>query len=255
MFDNDELTDWCVRNNLGELARKKIEQIRNSDPSRNVQSGRSNVSGRYPSKKMGRTIQFESHRSELPAIIEFEHDLTVHEYYDQPSKVKLEYDGVNGRRIVVLHTPDFFVIREHSVGWEECKTEEELILLSRQNPNRYIKDEEGSWRCPPGEAYAEQFGFYYRVRTTKNINWTFQRNIQFLEDYLRVDIPPVSDQARQAILEIVSTIPNINLQELYLRVEGVATRDEVHMLIAAEEIFVDLSAAPSSRAKQSVCVL
>jgi transposase InsO family protein len=244
MFENDELANWCERNNLTEQARKKIDQIRSADPSRLVQSGQGNVSGRYPSKKMGRTIQFESHRSELPAIIEFEHDLTVLEYYDQPSKTKLEYDGSNGKRIVVLHTPDFFVIRVNSAGWEECKTEEELILLSEQNPNRYYKDEEGNWRCPPGEAYAEQFGFYYRVRTTKDINWTFQRNIQFLEDYLRVDAHPVSDASRSAIFETVSIVPSITLQELYFRVEGVATRDDVHMLIAAEEIFVDLSAAP-----------
>ena len=36
-----------------------------ASPSRRVRGGRSNVSGRYPSQKMGLTIQFESHRVEL----------------------------------------------------------------------------------------------------------------------------------------------------------------------------------------------
>ena len=63
MFENDNFTNWFERNKTSELARKKIEQIRSSEPYRHVQSGRSNVCGRYPSKKMGRTIQLESHRT------------------------------------------------------------------------------------------------------------------------------------------------------------------------------------------------
>jgi hypothetical protein len=90
MFKNSDFAEWCERNNLSESARKLIELIRDSDPSRHVQSGRGNVSGRYPSKKMGRTIQFESHRNELAAIFEYEHDKTVCEFYDQPSRIKLD---------------------------------------------------------------------------------------------------------------------------------------------------------------------
>ena len=41
----------------------------------------------------------------------------------------------------VLHTPDFFVIRKDSAGWEECKTEEQLKKLARKSPNRYILSE------------------------------------------------------------------------------------------------------------------
>ena len=83
------------------------------------------------------TIQFESHRNELPAIFELEHDQDVIEYYDQPSPITIEYEGKSKRRIRVLHTPDFFVIRLSAAGWEECKTEEDLLSLSVRNPNRY----------------------------------------------------------------------------------------------------------------------
>src|SRR5713226_5693257 len=171
------------RLNISEKTQLLIEGVRSSGPSRAVGSGKSNVRGRYPSRKMGLTIQFESHRNELPAIFELEHDLDVIEYYDQPSPIAIEYEGMNRRKIRVLHTPDFFVIRDRAAGWEECKTEEELLSLSEKNPNRYCKDEDGVWRCPPGEAYATQRGLYYRVRSSLDINWTFQRNIHFLEDY------------------------------------------------------------------------
>lgn len=243
MFENDELANWRVRNNLCELARKKIEQIRNSDPARHVQSGRGNVPGRYPSKKMGRTIQFESHRNELAAIFEYEHDETVCEFYDQPSRIKLDYKGPSGKRLSILHTPDFFVMRDNAAGWEECKTEEELQQLTEHNPNRYHKDEEGTWRCPPGEAYAERYSFYYRVRINKCINWTYQRNINFLEDYLRIDVPPVTDESCRIICDLVSTLPNLTLQELYVKTDGQISRDDIHALIGAEEIYVNLTAA------------
>lgn len=244
MFENDELANWCEQNKVTELARKKIDQIRNSPPSRHVRSGRGNVSGRYPSKKMQATIQFESHRSELAAIFEYEHDKAVYEYYDQPIKIKLDYESSNGKHISVLHTPDFFVIRQDSSGWEECKPEDELVRLSEHNPNRYNKDEDGNWRCPPGEIYAEQFGFYYRVRSTKDINWNYQRSILFLEDYFSLETHPVTDEVRSTVFNIVSAAPNITLHELYLRTAHAATRDDILTLIAAEEIYVDMNAAP-----------
>ena len=74
--------------------------------------GVSNVSGFYPSRKMGVTIQFESHRVELAAIYEMEHDPQTLEFYDQPPAIALDYNSANGRRQVVRHTPDFFVIRQ-----------------------------------------------------------------------------------------------------------------------------------------------
>jgi hypothetical protein len=56
---------------------------------------------------MGVTIQFESHRVELAFIYQLEHDSSVLEYYDQPPSIPLAYDASNGRRLSVLHTPDF----------------------------------------------------------------------------------------------------------------------------------------------------
>jgi putative transposase len=238
------LSSMYERLNFSEKTQLLVEGIRSSGPSRAVGSGKSNVRGRYPSRKMGVTIQFESHRNELPAIFELEHDLDVIEYYDQPLSITIEYQGMNKRWIRVLHTPDFFVIRERAAGWEECKTEEELLSLSERNPNRYRKDEDGVWRCPPGEAYATPLGFYYRLRTSAEINWTFQRNIQFLEDYFRIDAPVVAQAAREAVTMIIASEPNITLDQLYKSAEGKANRDDIHMMIAHREIFVALSAAP-----------
>jgi putative transposase len=120
-----------------------------------VGDGKGNVAGRYPSKKMRVTIRFESHRVELAAVYELEHDGDVLEYYDQPSTFKLDYRGATGRHLGVLHTADLFVIRQKAAGWEEeCKTHEELVQLAQRNENRYQPADGRGWRCPPGETYA-----------------------------------------------------------------------------------------------------
>src|SRR6266852_333819 len=173
MLTDVDLLAWYMKLGLAEIARVVIDHIRSSDPTRRVGGGRRNVSGRYPSKKMGVTIQFESHRVELAAVYELEHDPEVLEYFDQPPTIKLDYESVAGQRMGVLHTADYFVIRKEAAGWEECKTEEDLIQLNRKNPNRYTFN--GTrWICPPGEAYAAALGLYYRVRSSRDIDWTFQ---------------------------------------------------------------------------------
>src|SRR6516165_4626864 len=158
MLTPDGLQSWFQRLSTPEPTRATINHIRSSDPSRRVGGGRTNVSGRYPSRKMGVTVQFESHRVELAGIYEMEHDATVLEYFDQPPPIKLDYDSVAGKRMRVQHTPDFFVIRREEAGWEEWKTEEELRRLNVRNPNRYVPGSDDPWRCPPGHAYAEQLG-------------------------------------------------------------------------------------------------
>ena len=232
---------WCRRLGLSETARRHIEQIRSSPPSRQVRSGTKNVSGRYPSKKMGVTIQFESHRIELAAIHEMEHDDDVLEYYDQPFPIKLNYRARNERQIGVMHTPDFFVVRQGSAGWEEWKREDELQKLADRMPNRY-HNHEGRWWCQPGEEYADNFGLYYWVRSSSEIDWVYQRNVLFLEDYFRADVSEISKDADSKILSLVTSSPGIDLSQL-LQATG-DDRDVVYAMIANNRLYVDLRSAP-----------
>jgi putative transposase len=239
MLTDNELLSWFSNNGTSEEAQSIIVRIRSSDPARRVGGGRRNVAGRYPSRKMGVTIQFESHRVELAAIYELEHDRDVVEYYDQPPTFKLDYRGATGRHLGVLHTADFFVIRRDSAGWEECKTKDELVQLAQRNENRYRSVDGRAWRCPPGEAYAKSLGLSYRVRSSEAINWVFQRNVQFLEDYLRGEIT-VASSIREAVMARLGASPGLTLHELFDATAGIATCDDIYALIAASEIHVDL---------------
>jgi putative transposase len=199
---------------------------------------------------MGVTIQFESHRVELAGIYEMEHDANVLEYFDQPPAIKLVYASATGKRMGVLHTPDFFVIRQDEAGWEEWKTEEELNRLKAHNPNRYSADEkDGQWCCPPGAAYAQRLGLYYCVRSSAEIDWVFQRNIQFLEDYLR-EPAAISAGKREIVSAYVSANRGLTLEDLLRSTEGRVSPDDIFSMIAANVVYVDLRAAPLAEPSQ-----
>ena len=72
MLTDDSFHAWCLQNRISAETEAYIERIRQSPPVRKVRSRASNVSGRYPSVKMGRSIQFESRHVELWGIYEME---------------------------------------------------------------------------------------------------------------------------------------------------------------------------------------
>src|SRR5215213_1607480 len=244
MLNTQEFEYWCGNTGLSDEAIAVLNQIRNSPPVRAVRSSKGNVSGRYPSRKMGVTIQFESHRNELAFINIYEDDDDVLEYYDQSSTIKLTYKAANGRSLGVLHTPDFFIIRAGSAGWEECKSEEELIQLASKSPSRYVQNADGGWQCPPGEIYAQRFGFYYRIRSSNEIDWTYQRNLEFLEDYYRISPYAVATEIRTLVLTKVTEAPGITLQSLFECTGQIAKRDDIFDLIATGELYINLRTAP-----------
>jgi transposase InsO family protein len=187
---------------------------------------------------MGCVIQAESHKGELPAIYLWEHDQDTHEFYDQPSKVKLSYLNAGGKRISYLSTPDFFLIQENWMGWVECKPEEQLKASHESGDQRFIPDGNGGWRCPPGEEFAAQFGLGFKVRSTRETNWMLVRNLEFLSDYLQAKCPQPLRETYCAITKYFGGERWLLLRDL-LEQQGVSA-DTVFSLIAYGFLIVDL---------------
>jgi transposase InsO family protein len=214
---------------------------------------------------MGVVIQAESRTVEFAAAYLMDHDPLVLEFWDQPNPpITLRYPvkQKNGRTrtIGVLHTPDYFVIREKvndrqerktELGWEEWKTEEELLRFESEGSHRYVRDGEGQWRCPPGEAVAVPLGLYYRVRSSAEIHETFQRNLRFLSYYLRENSPHVAAEAKEEVLSLVKHEPGITLGTLLSQIK-LATSDAIYTLLAQEAIYVDVYRAPLAESEQVV---
>src|SRR3989442_4137109 len=120
MFTSSEFHQWCQKLQLPAATSDLIARIRYSPPTRRVQGRAGNVTGLYPSKKMGVMMQFESQSVELSAMYLMDHDASVTEFYEQPHPFKLTYLDKTGKRMQGhYYTPDFLVLRPDGVAFEE----------------------------------------------------------------------------------------------------------------------------------------
>jgi putative transposase len=213
MLTTDAFHAWCHRLRLAPETADRIAAIRSAPPVRRVTGRAGNVAGRYPSPKMHRTIQFESQHVELWAIYAMERDDDVVEYYDQPGRMPLRYRAVSGRATTQWHTPDFFVLRQDSAGWEEWKPLHALEVLAVRMPARYGQTPAGQWHCPPGEAYAEPLGLTYRVRSSAENHPLYIQNLKFLQDFW-AHPAPVDPEQERLVLGHVAAHPGLCLTDL-----------------------------------------
>jgi putative transposase len=239
MLNEEKLAVFCDHHKLSPLARQIVNQVRNSPPTRRVKSGAHNVASRFASRKMGMTIQAESHKNELPAVVGWEHDPKTFEFYDQPPKIKLSYLGQNEKRITYLRTPDYFLLQDEFVGWVECKTEEWLQARAAEKSPLYILDTENGWRCPPAEEYAASFGLGFQVRSSSATCWTMIRNLEFLSDYLDARCPEPDPEAALRTWTAFDGRAWIPLKELLDNL-SIADADIVFKMIADDQIHVQL---------------
>ncbi len=237
---DEEFSAWCQRNKMSPEAEIAIQRIRSSPPVRRVRGRASNVSGRYPSVKMGVSIQFESQHVELWAIYAMERDDDVLEYYDQPTRIQLHYRSLRGHKTSPWHTPDFLVIRRNGAGFEEWKPENTLEGLTKRMPERYQPDPRGGWRCPPGEQAAGALGLTYRVRTSGEYHPQYIHNLKFLQDFWTHPFS-ISPQAEQTIRDALAVYPGISVDAL-LQAHPDLVVDVVWAMLTTQSLFTDLTA-------------
>ncbi|MEJ8676931.1 DDE-type integrase/transposase/recombinase, partial [Chromobacterium amazonense] len=249
MFNQQELEAFYLRQQFGTRARKAIERVRNALPSRRVRSSASNVACRFPSQKMGYVIQAESHHNELGAIYMWEHDPSVHEFYDQPEPIKLSYQ-IGQRTVAYSHTPDFFLLSDDFTGWVECKTESELLRLAEKHPQRFQKIN-GEWISPPGQAYAAQVGLGYVIRSSQENNGVLIRNLKFLDDFYHPDAITPAPSERAIVEKLFKQRSCLTLLDLLLA-SPAPHPDTIYKMIADKELYVDLNASELSRASDTL---
>ncbi len=194
----------------------------------------------YPSKKMQCIIKAESAKVEFAFLLAAEHDDAVLEIWDQPPSLPLEYLDKRGRLQRPMHTADYFVFGREECGWIECKPTEELLKQEKTRPNRFVRDEQGIWHCPPGEPFAATSGLTYRVWSSDQINWIAQDNAIYLEDYYQdLEQLYVPEQSLAILHRLVDEQPGITLADLREAAEGIPA-DLINIAIAKHDLSVDL---------------
>lgn len=236
-----EFEEWCLTNHIPENGKAYLSRVRKSAPARLVLGKRRNVVGVYPSGKMHFTVQFESHTCELCGIYICEYSDDVIEYYDQPETGQVQYIMDNGRSRYYPHTADILVITKDGAFLDQWKTEEELVMLQGEYPDRYGRDDQSTWHYYPGEAWATGLGLVYRVRSSAEIDVKLFRNLQFLEDYLREHNLKTPESSINHIMPIVEATPGVSVLELLSTLTREVTNDHLFFMIATRQIFVDLT--------------
>ncbi len=238
---DEEFRAWCQRNQIEPETAAYLQRIRAlTKPERKVRGGKSNVSGRYPSQKMGFTIQFESQHVELWGCHTMECDEDVLEYYDQPTRIQLHYHTRSGRKTSPWHTPDFLVLRQDGAVFEEWKHISSLEKLVDTMPERYQRQPKGGWRCPPGEQAARELGLSYRVRTSAEYHPLYIANLKFLQDFWTHPSHVETEQEAQ-VLAALAVYPGVSVAQLLDAHPGLGV-DVVWALLTRTVIFTDLSA-------------
>ncbi len=218
-----------------------LAHIRSSPPSRTPGAQRGNMPVWYPSKKMQCIIKAESAKVEFAFLLATEHDDTILEIWDQPPAIPLEYRDTRNRIQRPLHTPDYFIFGYQECGWIECKPTQELVRQAETRPNRYILDEQGIWRCPPGEAFATHYGLTYRVWSSDEANWAAQDNALFLEDYYQeLERLTVPETVLDTLYQIVDEHPGSMLSDLRTAASTISA-DLINIAIARHALYVDLA--------------
>ena len=240
MLTDEEFQQWCQRLQISRETEARISRIRSSPPVRKVRGRANNVSGKYPSPKMQRSIQFESQHVELWGCYGMERDDDVLEYYDQPERVALQYLANSGRKTSQWHTPDFFVLRRTSAGYEEWKHDKLLEKQAASMHNRYQRDEHRKWQCPPGEAVASPLGLYYRVRTSAEYHAHYIENMKFLQDYWAHPVPQDLVLER-LVLESLTAYPGVSVKAL-LDAHPNPPLDVIWDMLSKYRIFTDFEA-------------
>ncbi len=241
-LDGIALQAYFRRLGFGRATQELLTQIRLSPPSRTPSARRGNMPVWSPSKKMRCIIKAESAKVEFAFLLEAEHADDVLEFWDQPPPIPLEYPDKRGHLQRPFHTADYFVFRHQSAGYEECKPVEELTRLAQTQPNRYMQDEQGTWRCLPGEAFATKHGLTYRVRASDQINWAAQDNWLYLDDYYQdLEKLAVPEAELDLLWQIVDEHPGLNLADLRSAAREVSS-DRINIAIVQHALYVDLAA-------------
>ncbi len=240
-LDGIGLLAYCRRQGFSRETQELLARIRASPPSRTPGARRGNMPVWYPSKKMQCIIKAESHKVEFAFLLQAEHDDAILEVWDQPPAIQLEYKDRRNRLQRPLHTADYFVFGSGECGWIECKPTQELVKQAEQRPSRYVLDESGIWRCPPGEAFAATYGLTYRVWTSDQINWAAQENWLYLEDYYSdLERLVAPEAALELLYRRVEEHPGILLSTLRVATPEIPA-DLLNIAIARHDLYVDLA--------------
>lgn len=245
MLDPSQRERLLDRLGLPPAGRRLVLDAAKFAPVRQVSSkGGGNVITPYQSVKMQRTVETESRHLEFPTAVGHEHNPEVLEYYQQPSRLKFEIIDSDGEVHAIDHTPDFLVITERGVWFEECKHWRKLEGIAHRQPWRYQLGPDNQWRSSFIEQWLAECGLGYRIRTDRDITELRVENILFLEDFLHPGAPSCPIEVEMRVRDALESDATLFLAEVYEKLD--CRPDDVFKLIADGALIAEIDYAKLS---------
>ena len=253
MLEEKDLEEHFDRLGISPEARLRIRYIRENAPIRAVGGGSHNTVCRFSSRKMKFVAEAEAFNTEYAAYEDFDNDESTYEFYPQPCRLRIDYTNANGKLVHPDITPDIFVVCHDYFAFIECKTEEELLKLAQDQPNRYRVDENGKWQSPPAEIAAKRLGARFIVRSSKDNNWVALENFEFFSDYLKVDPTElkIAPDALQIIEKRLSESSWLTVSDMIYGARPVDS-DSLYALIVTKKIYFDFQTNRISNPDQAL---
>ena len=182
----------------------------------------------------------EANQTEYAAMVDWDHDLDTEEFYPQPPAINItHFVKTSSRRTTHPTTPDYFRITKTAFTFVECKKEDALLLLAKETPDRYQQQPDGTWRSPPAELAAAEFGCKFELRSSAQNNWTLLENVELLKEYYMDTPSQVSTEARRLLKERLGTAGWISAFDLIHHEPAIAA-DDLYLMLVRQEVFFPL---------------
>ena len=217
--------------------RRVLAALAADEAGRATRSGTVNLSGLFPSRKGGRTVQWESKTLELGAHWILECDPAVLAFVDQPgliSYVQRPPDGA-ARGFPVQLQPDLLVVATDAVYYLDVEPEAGLHATMRRSSGYVVQEPDGRFRRPGAEAEVAPDGLGYRIWTERDVPPILVRNLAYLAPAAeRAALDPASAAAIRA--RVVAE-PGVTLAAL----GALCGADDVQAALVEGLVFVDLA--------------
>lgn len=194
------------RNQVPKTGRDYVMHTMAQGPARPVQARNGGTCVRHYARKMHATMMVESRSGESVLAWMLENDESVHAYFAQPARVTLAVHRPDGIvATTVPYTPDFLVIENDRICLKEVRDNARFLADNKRSPERYFRDATGRYRNIPAERHFESLGLSYELVVISDLPTLLVENVKFLEDYLQEQVPPLTEEERQAVVQKVET--------------------------------------------------
>jgi putative transposase len=242
-----DIEDWMAKLSLPQITTNFVRRAVTNPPVRSVGGGGRAVSGRFISRKNETTVDYES-KGECKIYSALECDENCLAFFAQAAVLQISYVNIKGVTVETQCTPDALVLTKAGPIFVECKFESTLETLAKEQPNKWVKTEDGRWTCPPAEAAAKEFGIGYEILLAES-HQVFARNYEILSDFYLKESPRPPAHVLVAVQTALAAnlMAPTTLEELLAK--SAASISEIYAMLVEGSLYADLNREPLEKRK------